>query len=346
MEQRTTPTYNKEFDRILKGVSRSFYLTLRMLPRQIRPQISTAYLIARACDTIVDTEAIEPEKRIKTLVAVRKRVFGNTGSEIDLLTGEFGKVENPGCTKSEAKLLLQINKIIALIETFEQSDKESIRKVIKNITTGQELDLLRFSKRSDEKVIALETDKELDEYTYYVAGCVGEFWTDICFNHIFINEKISYDSLIKYGIEYGKGLQLINVLRDIATDLKNSRCYIPVEMLKKYDLTPGELLIPDNEKKFRPLYNYYIQRAYNFLNSGREYIRIIPKKYIRLRLVTAWPLLIGIKTLNKLCQENVLNPYHKIKISRYSLWKTIILSIILYPVESAFLKLFKMNVNQ
>ena len=41
---------------LLKGVSRSFYLTLRVLPGRIRPQIGLAYLLARATDTLADTE--------------------------------------------------------------------------------------------------------------------------------------------------------------------------------------------------------------------------------------------------------------------------------------------------
>ena len=43
---------------ILESVSRSFYLTLKMLPAAVRPQIGLAYLLARTSDTIADTELI------------------------------------------------------------------------------------------------------------------------------------------------------------------------------------------------------------------------------------------------------------------------------------------------
>jgi farnesyl-diphosphate farnesyltransferase len=52
---------------LLRDVSRSFYLTLRVLPREIRPQISLAYLLARATDTIADTKAVPRAKRVETL---------------------------------------------------------------------------------------------------------------------------------------------------------------------------------------------------------------------------------------------------------------------------------------
>ena len=43
---------------LLKEVSRSFYLTMRVLPSAIRPQIGLAYLLARTTDTIADTEIV------------------------------------------------------------------------------------------------------------------------------------------------------------------------------------------------------------------------------------------------------------------------------------------------
>ena len=39
-------------DTVLKRVSRSFYLSLRILPRSLRTPIGLAYLFARAADTI------------------------------------------------------------------------------------------------------------------------------------------------------------------------------------------------------------------------------------------------------------------------------------------------------
>ena len=39
---------------VLKGVSRSFYLTLRVLPKNLRAPIGLAYLLARTADTLTD----------------------------------------------------------------------------------------------------------------------------------------------------------------------------------------------------------------------------------------------------------------------------------------------------
>ena len=47
---------------LLRATSRSFYLTLRVLPGGVRPQISLAYLLARTSDTIADAQAINTRR--------------------------------------------------------------------------------------------------------------------------------------------------------------------------------------------------------------------------------------------------------------------------------------------
>src|SRR6186713_850283 len=60
---------------LLKEVSRSFYLTMRILPSAIRSQISLAYLLARTTDTIADTEIIPVERRLEALERLRARIL-------------------------------------------------------------------------------------------------------------------------------------------------------------------------------------------------------------------------------------------------------------------------------
>ena len=59
---------------LLKSVSRSFYLTLRVLPTGMRDPVGLAYLLARAADTIADTSLIPPEKRMELLLSLRSQV--------------------------------------------------------------------------------------------------------------------------------------------------------------------------------------------------------------------------------------------------------------------------------
>src|SRR3954465_12721329 len=68
---------------LLKATSRSFYLTLRVLPAKIRPQIGLAYLLARTTDTIADTGLIALDKRLKTLELLRARIQGTSEAPLD-----------------------------------------------------------------------------------------------------------------------------------------------------------------------------------------------------------------------------------------------------------------------
>ena len=59
---------------ILRDVSRAFYLTLRVLPGEVRQSIGLFYLLARTTDTIADTELIPANKRMLKLRQYRDRV--------------------------------------------------------------------------------------------------------------------------------------------------------------------------------------------------------------------------------------------------------------------------------
>ena len=72
----TAPDKSELLGPLLKSVSRSFYLTLRILPAGMRDPIGLAYLLARAADTIADTSVISPQKRMRLLLSLREQVHG------------------------------------------------------------------------------------------------------------------------------------------------------------------------------------------------------------------------------------------------------------------------------
>ncbi len=63
------PFDDAELMEVLKGVSRSFVLTIRALPKGLRRPIGLAYLLARASDTIADTATAPVEARTECLRA-------------------------------------------------------------------------------------------------------------------------------------------------------------------------------------------------------------------------------------------------------------------------------------
>ena len=230
-----------------------------------------------------------------------------------------------------------------MLESLNDDDQKLIREVLNIITSGQELDLRRFGGASATQIIALQTEQELDDYIYRVAGCVGEFWTKMCRTHLFPGAALDDQWLLANGVRFGKGLQLVNILRDIPADLRQGRCYMPVNELSAAGLTPSDLLEPQNEVKFRPLYGRYLAQAEAHLTAGWAYTNALPRRCVRVRLACAWPILIGAKTLARLRAGNVLDPGQRIKISRSEVKSLMLRSILCYPWPSAWRKLFSVT---
>lgn len=201
------------------------------------------------------------------------------------------------------------------------------------ITEGQESDLSRFGNTGSGQITSLDTDEQLDDYTYRVAGCVGEFWTKMCRAHLFPKAKVPDAVLLEKGVRFGKGLQLVNILRDLPRDLRQGRCYIPLASLAGLGLSPESLLDPVCMKTFRPLYDRYIRQADRYIADGRAYVDLLPRSQLRVRMACTLPMLIGVETLARLRTCNVLDHSCTIKVSRPEVRLLILASLVhcLYP---------------
>jgi farnesyl-diphosphate farnesyltransferase len=353
---------------VLRDVSRSFYLTMRVLPGSIRRQIGLAYLLARTTDTIADTEIVPVERRLTALHDLRDAILGVHSQRLDfsefvqaapgspqpflahcegaLRDIEYNKLTDPtqvteSGSDAERTLLQRIDEILAVLAVFTPDDQQRIHEVLKTITSGQELDLQRFGRASAKSIVALERMEELDDYTYRVAGCVGEFWTRMCRAHVFPQATLDDQQLLRDGIRFGKGLQLVNVLRDLPADLRHGRCYLPHRELGKLGLAPADLLHSKNEARLRPLYNELLRQADEHLRAGWNYTNSLPRSCIRVRLACAWPILIGVRTLARLRTHNVLDGAQRIKISRREVKGIFIRSIATYPSTRSWNQLYE-----
>jgi farnesyl-diphosphate farnesyltransferase len=119
-------------------------------------------------------------------------------------------------------LLRQLPELLELLDASRAKDR--LEWVWEHILHGQIFDLMRFG--ADTAPLSAE---ELDEYTFLVAGCVGEFWTRLCADSLADFTNSSVENLVPDGIAYGKGLQLVNILRDRKGDAEIGRVYAPDE---------------------------------------------------------------------------------------------------------------------
>ena len=320
---------------LLRDVSRSFYLTMRILPGAVRSQIGLAYLLARATDTIADTEVVPPAKRLGALAELRDRILAKRTAPLD-----FGGLARSQSSPAERILLERCEEAITVLESFSQADQQRIRQVLQVITSGQELDLIRFGSAESSRLVALETEAELDDYAYRVAGCVGEFWTKVCRAGLFPAVQIDESTLLRDGVRFGKGLQMVNILRDLPADLRKGRCYLPSQQLAAAGLKPADLLDPANEAALRPVYNRLLTVAREHLSAGWDYTNALPRGQVRVRLACAWPVLLGAVTLRKLGMESVLRPDHRVKVSRAELRGIILKSVVTYPFSGKWRRQF------
>src|SRR5450432_2880390 len=116
---------------LLKATSRSFYLTLRVLPARVRPQIGLAYLLARTTDTIADTELVPPAQRIHALQILRERILGQ-----DVSPPNFNEFINQQGSAEEKLLLQRIGDSLAALEKLSEADQKLIREVLTTIISG------------------------------------------------------------------------------------------------------------------------------------------------------------------------------------------------------------------
>ncbi len=302
----------------LKQVSRSFFLTLRVLPPTVRRPISLAYLFARAADTIADTALISRADRLKYLEVFREAFrVGEAGSLGAIREALFAVRQ----IAAEQELLARLDGAFALLDTIDPVDQSLVRRLILTLTEGMVMDLATFPGEDEGRLAALETRADLDRYTYYVAGCVGEFWTDIHMAHRPSLAGWDRAAMVRLGIRFGKGLQMTNVLRDLSKDLRIGRCYLPGQELEALGLRPADLLDPTAIVKIKPLLRDLLSLTLDHYKEGWAYTLAIPRSEIRMRLACGWPLFIGLKTLALIGKSpNLLDPNVVIKIRRSAVY--------------------------
>ena len=266
---------------VLKRVSRSFYLSLRLLPRPMREAASLAYLLARTSDTLADTAKAPLEDRMFCLSEFGLALVGEREISrwpLRLLNA----VEDVG----ERHLLEISDDLLAWLGRLPTGEAEIVREVVGIIISGQKLDLGRFADAERETPVALEDDAALEDYAWRVAGCVGAFWTKLGFFTMGDSfSSVPASVLIEQGIAYGKGLQLVNILRDLPADLAMGRCYLPVAD-------------PLDSISLLEAHGRWLVRSAAWVNAGFAYAESLRSR--RLRAATVLPAMIARETLERM----------------------------------------------
>ena len=267
---------------MLKRVSRSFYLSVRILPRPMRRGVCIGYLLARASDTLADAQ--EDPGLLHAFQAA-----------LDAGGGWIPCRHPPG-TAGEQHLLANLNPVIAAMHALPDAEAALVREVVGTILSGQMIDMRRFAGADARRVVSLADDDELEDYTWRVAGCVGRFWTRLGFATLGDRfSRMPPAELEALGVRFGNGLQLVNILRDAGEDLANGRCYLP------------------------SCRDVWLARARECMDAGMAYAAAM--RMTRLDVAVALPARIGIDTLGLLEVAGEGAARDRVKMSRRQVWR-------------------------
>ena len=211
----------------------NFYLSFFFLPREKRNGILAIYAFSRLVDDAVDEAPSEEEAR----------------RQIDFWRSRLNICFHGGVITTKDTIFHPV-----LPEFSDTIRRFKIpEKYFSDLLLGVEMDLTK--KR-------YETFSELETYCYHVAGTIG-----LLCNHLFgVSEEKGRD----YALLLGTAFQLTNIIRDVGSDARRGRIYIPREEWTRFGLTETDILEGKSSKPFLNLMRFQAERAESYFQKAFE----------------------------------------------------------------------------
>lgn len=202
----------------------SFYYSFLVLPARKRSAIVAVWDFCRAVDDAVD------EAPAGTSAHDRLSLWRD---------------ELAACYSSAPEIEPQTTQGRALQPYIREFDLP--RRPFEDVIDGVEMDLAR---------VRYNTFAALAGYCRRVASAVGLISVEIFGYH---------DSAARsYAVDLGMVLQLTNIIRDVAADLRNGRVYLPAEDLARFRVTEDDLRAGRVTPAVRALLRYECERARSY----------------------------------------------------------------------------------
>ncbi len=133
------------------------------------------------------------------------------------------------------------------------------KRYFQELIAGVEMDLT---------IKRFDTFTDLDLYCYHVASVVGLIMT-----HIF---GATETSALRYAAALGTAMQLTNILRDVAEDLRLGRVYLPQDELRAFGITEDDLAAGTATPAFVRMMEFQARRARSYYRLAEHGLALLP----------------------------------------------------------------------
>lgn len=274
---------------ILSSVSRTFALTIPLLPPIIEKVVGNTYLLCRIVDTIEDAAELTPEAK-KNLSALFLDVVLERAPVESFVEPCLDALKNYS-NHDELDLIAHTPTVLRILHTCSSHDQEAVSRCVSIMSEG----MSRFHGRQTEA--GLKDLSEFEDYCYVVAGVVGELLTSI-FRHYSPQFSKNIQGHENLAIAFGQALQMTNILKDSPEDRARGVSWKPAN-LSQLDL---------------------LQIAYQKLSDSLTYILLIPKEEVGMRRFCLLAFGLAVLTLDKLAAGDHFERQEDIKLSRNTVW--------------------------
>ena len=209
-------------DRLLQSSSRTFALTIPVLPEPLQAQIGLAYLLLRAADGIEDATQVAANCRLDILASF-VGVLEGTG-DVTQLTASLKDFVTQMPEGGERDVVEVTELLVEELCAMSAKEQFVIRKHCSRVARRM-ASWLSVSQGTDGQ--QLKDLGELSDYMYSVAGIVGELLTDL---FALYHPGAPHLRLMCRAADFGAGLQLTNIIRDAAEDARMNRHFLPSEL--------------------------------------------------------------------------------------------------------------------
>ena len=293
---------------ILPAVSRTFALSIRVLPGPLGRAVLAAYLLCRIADTLEDEPSLPAEVKASLLDELQ-RCFDDAAAA-DAFPARVAAISGE---PAHVRLTRHADLVFVLYRALSAATREHVRRWVGEMIAGMRKFVLLYPHG-----IRIQSLDEYKEYCYYVAGTVGYLLTDLWHEHAPSIGERQYGVLREKCRAFAEALQTVNILKDVATDAEQENSiYVPEQLLVEHGSSHAQILAPDRLRGTRAALATLVQLAHHDLEGARSYLLLIPRRAVPIRLFCVLPLLFAYATLRDLTQiPQALARREVVKISR------------------------------